>query len=924
MLSRARTLTGRFTNSSHPVRCWSFVALQSGDFRVPVTTRCCGDVSCSHRGRRIRTSDRVAVPHVNLNSQPSQSAPSFVWMRTKKFSTGAGDENTIYKRGGGGGGGGGRARPSVQKNTAGNTALNLNKRTNMVASKLRHRKAGKSVSKWRALMIEAESLMALWTTTAETRGRAGPAVDRLLRSVLKDGSNAGNNAIDSKPHALGASVHMFHYGIEAWLNYQPEHSAEDGAADPVPEGLDAAERWLRIFMERWEAGYFSTLRKYQRGYNYKVMIQSTENNRINSAFALVVHALLKSCADNGLGRAQELAMRMNKLYKAARGSEEMNFQTGLFRNNTAANAMLHILSRSEKGNSAEEAMLLLQHMVSEASSSPELEPNSTSFAIVIHHHALKGDVSGAESVMSMMESLRDAGTMTTSPDVSCFNALLDAYARSNLGDASEQAEMVLDRMVGLGVEPDAKSYNSILACHARSGLGKGLVAAAVAERAERVLRFMINEWSGGRAQLRPDAIAFTTVVEAWSKTGGIEAARRAGALVEEMEQIGEAEGGVAPNLVTYNALMRAWAKSRTKDGPHRVRKVLEHAKERGFTPDTSSCNALLLAFARSDDEDSLNQSKELLQKMEEGSSAIEEALTKTDMPESINFVCCRPDALSYATFLDCIRQRYRSSKGTDDDLLKEAEYVVQCRMPANGVPLEESVYHNLMGVYAHSGREDGPSRAMSLLSYMEEQSISNESLRPTSMTYNVALSALSRSQGSGRHREAWNVLQRMGKESFTSGSNIAQPDVNTYNLVLNCCAFAPGEHTDKRDAVEIALNVIEQMRRLLPRGHDSLERQRCNCICSPDEYTYATLLKVFGTNLPTGKERNALVEHEFIKCRNEGLVSEHVLTALQRATQTDVLRTLLPGWEQSYENSRRDGKVASKDLPGEWYRNVKR
>eukprot|EP00566_Odontella_aurita_P034978 CAMPEP_0113580600 /NCGR_PEP_ID=MMETSP0015_2-20120614/30778_1 /TAXON_ID=2838 /ORGANISM="Odontella" /LENGTH=89 /DNA_ID=CAMNT_0000484837 /DNA_START=1 /DNA_END=267 /DNA_ORIENTATION=+ /assembly_acc=CAM_ASM_000160 len=89
---------------------------------------------------------------------------------------------------------------------------------------------------------------------------------------------------------------------------------------------------------------------------------------------------------------------------------------------------------------------------------------------------------------------------------------------------------------------------------------------------------MINEWSGGRAQLRPDAIAFTTVVEAWSKTGGIEAARRAGALVEEMEQIGEAEGGVAPNLVTYNALMRAWAKSRTKDGPHRVRKVLEHAK----------------------------------------------------------------------------------------------------------------------------------------------------------------------------------------------------------------------------------------------------------------------------------------------------------------------------------------------------------
>lgn len=825
-----------------------------------------------------------------------------------------------------------RAKPAVLKPPstahARGVPVNLDRRTDAVVSKITGwREAGGGQLMSQSLASEAESLMGMWTTSAENRGRAGPAVERLLQAVLGEGENDSDGVDDasaagsSSSPLMEASVHMFYCAVEAWVHYSPEDN--EGTAIPATVASDSAERWLRALLERWKAGYAFTL-------SFSVD-NKTQSNRINSAFALVVHALLKSGADDEVGRAQDLALSMRTLYDTpSEGTEDAvsSPRLELTPDTTAMNAMLHVLSRNDTDGSAKAAMLLLERMTTEASRFPELAPNAVSFGTVALHFARQGNVSGVEAVLSAMEALRDTGggaSASPSPDLFCFNALLKAHACSGASNAGDRAEAVLDRMTARGVEADTVSYSCVLACHARSA-SRGGDGAVAAPRAEKVLRFMIDEQSRGRGHIRTDTVAFTTVVDAWSKVGGVKAAERAEALVNEMEQLGETECEVTPSIIAYNALMRAWAKSGTNDAPQRVLKVLERAKAGGLDLDTSSYNAILLAYAKSDAEDSLERSNEILRTMETESSGTDQDATKMCTSETKHSVC-RPDVNSYAAYLDCVRHKYSASGGTTDDLLREAESVVHSRMPAHGVPWNETVLRILMEVYAHSRRDDAPSEAIKLLGRMEDRLRDNDNdnygvcLRPTTATYNVALSALSRSRRPGRHTEAWRVLQRMGQASSDSGPDAARPDVNTYNLVLNCCAFAPGDPADKRDSVQVAMDTLEQMQQQKPTmisvAQDTIATVSC------DQYTYATLLKVFGTNLPKGEERSSLVEQAFRQCCAEGLVSKPVLIALQRAAPVDLLRALLQGEARQYKGHGRDG-IVMEDLPKEWCRHVRR
>lgn len=86
-----------------------------------------------------------------------------------------------------------------------------------------------------------------------------------------------------------------------------------------------------------------------------------------------------------------------------------------------------------------------------------MEPNRTSFLLVIHCLAAVGDVHGAKEVLQQMISLQ--GVISDEPDISCFNAILEGLAKSKNPSAVRDIENALVELEKTSdMPPDAVSY----------------------------------------------------------------------------------------------------------------------------------------------------------------------------------------------------------------------------------------------------------------------------------------------------------------------------------------------------------------------------------------------------------------------------------------------------------------------------------
>jgi len=209
------------------------------------------------------------------------------------------------------------------------------------------------------------------------------------------------------------------------------------------------------------------------------------------------------------------------------------------------------------------------------------------YCSVIDAHAKSGsDLSRqAEKVLSLMFERYRAkqGLNVAKPNTVAFNATLDAYAKMTLSDTSkknsgrrlppkstdeivllsytdiaERAEQLLNWMHVIdGVEPDTISYNAVLVCLTRAGL---------ASRAEALHNEMETLYkSGNHPNLCPNTHTFTTVCNAWARSGENGAAERASAILKRMIQLAETNPGCSPNVKVSDQMMAMIGKSNETD-----------------------------------------------------------------------------------------------------------------------------------------------------------------------------------------------------------------------------------------------------------------------------------------------------------------------------------------------------------------------
>jgi hypothetical protein len=143
----------------------------------------------------------------------------------------------------------------------------------------------------------------------------------------------------------------------------------------------------------------------------------------------------------------------------------------------------------------------------------DLQPNLVIYTTVIRGWAQVGDASKATLVLQQQLQDYEHGNLQAQPDSHTFNAVLHAWAKSRVNPNDnhnkdkaphQQAEQVVAQMRAYNCPPDSYSFTSLLTCWANSK------HARAAEKAEGILREMLELVAQGETRIRPNIVAYNT------------------------------------------------------------------------------------------------------------------------------------------------------------------------------------------------------------------------------------------------------------------------------------------------------------------------------------------------------------------------------------------------------------------------------
>jgi pentatricopeptide repeat protein len=296
------------------------------------------------------------------------------------------------------------------------------------------------------------------------------------------------------------------------------------------------------------------------------------------------------------------------------------------------NALLYALAQSRDRGSTKEAEDLLKAMIDNRHNVPV---DTTSFNTVIYawsqiaNKSNGGAASRAQQLLDQMEEMALKGNVNVCPDIYTYTTVIQAWAKS---EQSLNSQRLLDAMTLKGLLPNRYTYTAVMSSLAKTGM---------AEKAERILNSMMLAYQHGNSDLKPDTVAFSSVMDGWARLSHVDkpfAADRAMALLDRMK--GLQKDGMGPNARTYTSVLSAVAKSGTWEACGKARELLRdmereyEAGNESLQPTNIHYNTVLHAYARSPRADKALKASSFLKQMQ-GHESIE----------------CHPDSISMNSLL---------------------------------------------------------------------------------------------------------------------------------------------------------------------------------------------------------------------------------------------------------------------------------
>ena len=389
-----------------------------------------------------------------------------------------------------------------------------------------------------------------------------------------------------------------------------------------------------------------------------------------------------------------------------------------------------------------------------------------------------------------------------------FTTVINGWARSNYGDAAEKAQDLLSTMSSLYAKgdvqckPNAFTFSGVIRAVVRSvkrGAAKS-AAEGAALRAEALLRLMDRLYAEeGDADVMPDSILFTTVMNAWANVGDGDSAERAEALLRRMEHLhSRGEARIKPDAVAYSSAIKAWTRAASSG-----------YRGGGSRPDAPE------------------RAEALLREMER-------RYGETGDPD------VRPDTIAYTSIIRAwTKGRGGGRGGRSGDAgrmgAERAEQLLlnlEAQYEATGVEdvkPDAVAYGTVINAWAESGARGSAERAASLLRRMSNlhKSTGDNDIKPDAVAYTAVIKAMvaaGRRGEAGSEDNAERVLRRMERLYEETGDEDIRPDVVTYGTVIDAWA-----ECSKPGGAGRAVALLRVMEEMHARGDGNVRPNAVSC-----------------------------------------------------------------------------------------------
>lgn len=379
--------------------------------------------------------------------------------------------------------------------------------------------------------------------------------------------------------------------------------------------------------------------------------------------------------------------------------------------------------------------------------------------------------------------------------------------------------------------------------------------------------------------LTSNVYTYTAILEAYTAEGTEEAVSKAEELLKMMEN----HETIKPNAHSYNVLICAYSNMQEAEKAEKCIEQMEEMYGKGLIDDAPSIfnyNSAISAWANSVDEGNALRAEALLKQMQENSKGAD------------------PDVVSYNAVIDA-----HAKNGDGEKAEMWLRTMMESSHNTDGNPLcqpNTKTYNTVIAAYAKSTESNAATQAEIILREMTKNSESTESTGavPDLFSFATLMNAWGRSLEYGKAEKVFDLYKEMLK-LYKEGNKKLRPNVVVYNSILNACAYTTGDLSEQQKAMAIANLIFQELHR---SPYDK-----------PDEISYGTFFKVCQNQIPPGKTRHDIVDVIFRKCVEDGQVGQLVLDQMKVAATSDQFKALV-GVDAD------DAELLK--LPQEWRRNV--
>ena len=264
--------------------------------------------------------------------------------------------------------------------------------------------------------------------------------------------------------------------------------------------------------------------------------------------ALAVHGKRPGYAQ----RANDMLAELEEMSK----NKKHRIRPNLFSYNTVIDAW----SKSLEYDAAWKAVKVLRRLFDEDIDSPN--PDYFSFNQVLSALSKSTKPGAALLAERLLTYMEDAHRMqiydNARPDVISYTAVIVALARCDDEDAPDRAELLFNRMKDRyasgeqWMKPNRRCYNALIDAWAKSG--KGTFAA---RKAEALLTEMTDLFEQGDDTVSPNVVTYNAVLNAWARSGTRCCANKAEEYLDRLwELYNSGDGELGPNDKSFNTVSR--------------------------------------------------------------------------------------------------------------------------------------------------------------------------------------------------------------------------------------------------------------------------------------------------------------------------------------------------------------------------------